>query len=291
MFITVLALQINRALICRYKGLASQAHCIIANAIICLIAFVRVYYSVDVSVCMWVCEASPLSAECWHVAPSRWGTPSAPRCVVCSPSSDWSTFPVWSAGLACLPPSCSAPASAAQSAESQSHTIRNCFARLSAIAGGADVLVRADPWNAQTVPFIWKYHSGYSNISWSIHLDKKTEKIFYNIELSSSPYIISPHTGELQAYCLLHGYSKPNSQKVNNTRSQTELWAAILHSHSWQITDCFKEGNRERARKPQRKSNAPTQGGLCAEASYAPKIVICLTVPKMHKADSRERFL
>lgn len=137
MFIPVLALQINRALICRNKGLASQAHCIIANAIICLIAFVRVYYSVDVSVCMWFCAASPPSAECWHVAPSRWGTLSAPRCVACSPSSDWSAFPVWSAGLACLPPSCSAPASAALSAESQSHTIRNCFTRLSAIAGGA----------------------------------------------------------------------------------------------------------------------------------------------------------
>lgn len=196
MFIPVLALQINRALICRNKGLASQAHCVIANAIICLIAFVRVYYSVDVSVCIRVCAASPPSAECWHVAPSRWGTPSAPRCVAWSPSSDWSAFPVWSAGLACLPPSCSAPASAALSAESQSHTIRSCFARLSAIAVGAWRTCANRPVkNTQTVLFIWKYHSGYSNMSWSIHLDKKTQ-IFYNIELSSSPlHYQSAHRG------------------------------------------------------------------------------------------------
>lgn len=57
----------------------------------------------------------PLSAAYWHAALWRWATPLAPLCVACSPSSDWSTFPVWSAGPACLPPSCSAPASAALS--------------------------------------------------------------------------------------------------------------------------------------------------------------------------------
>lgn len=57
----------------------------------------------------------PLSAAYWRAALWRWVTPLAPLCAACSPSSDWSAFPVWSAGPACLPPSCSAPASAALS--------------------------------------------------------------------------------------------------------------------------------------------------------------------------------
>lgn len=100
-------------------------------------------------------------------------------------------------------------------------------------------------------------------------------------------YIISPHTGESQAYCLLYGHTKPKSEIACR---QIVLWGAILDSHSWQITDCFKEGHTEQDRKPQRKSNAFTEQGFCAEASHVQKIVICLLVPKMHIADSRRDF-
>lgn len=93
-----------------------------------------------------------------------------------------------------------------------------------------------------------------------------------------------------QAYCLFYRHTKPNSQRVKNTCRQTKLPGAILCSHSWQITDCFKKGNTEQDRNPQWKSNALSEGGFCAEASNVQKIVICLLVPKMHKADSKRDF-
>lgn len=46
---------------------------------------------------------------------------------------------------------------------------------------------------------------------------------------------------------------------------------------------CFKETHIEHNRKPQ-------ESGFCAEASYVENTVICLLVPKMHKADLKRDF-
>lgn len=104
----------------------------------------------------------------------------------------------------------------------------------------------------------------------------------YNVEL----YHVSPRS-TLSALC---GHTKPNSQRVKDKCRQIKLRLAILHSHSWQITGCFKEGHTEQGREPQRKSNALTEGGFYAEAGYVRKIGICVRVPKMHKADSKRDF-